>query len=67
MATGKQVTVFCAWCQRVIQWGDGGISHGLCEACMPAVAAEIDARLHPRPLRVQPPALVLLEGLELGD
>lgn len=45
MTEKGQPTVFCAWCRRVIQWGDRGISHGLCETCLPTVAAELEARL----------------------
>lgn len=67
MASDKQQTIFCAWCRRVIQWGDSGIAHGLCETCLPAVVAEIDARLNPQPLRARPPALAMLEGLDLDD
>ncbi|MGE5597639.1 MAG: hypothetical protein ACM3S1_16570, partial [Hyphomicrobiales bacterium] len=41
----QQPTVFCAWCRRVIAWGEHGIAHGICETCVPTVAAEIEARL----------------------
>jgi hypothetical protein len=41
----EEPTVFCAWCRRVMRWGEHGISHGLCETCLPEVTAEIEARL----------------------
>lgn len=40
------MTVLCAWCQRTIREDDvpaGGPSHGICEACKPALMAEIAA------------------------
>jgi len=41
----QRPTIFCAWCRRVIEWGERGISHGLCVTCVPIVLDEIHARL----------------------
>jgi hypothetical protein len=30
-------TVICSWCSRMLEQGDGRISHGLCDACMPSL------------------------------
>ncbi|MCC7365367.1 MAG: hypothetical protein IT303_13450 [Dehalococcoidia bacterium] len=61
MSGQRQPTIFCAWCRRVIQWGDTGISHGLCETCLPTVAAELEARLES-----EPPPQATAPGAERG-
>lgn len=66
MTRERRDTVLCAWCRRVIDWGRGGIAHGVCDSCLPAVLAELEVRLEARE-NVRPfPLPAAAEALLLG-
>jgi hypothetical protein len=35
--------VICAWCQTILQDGDGPTSHGICKKCAERLLAELKA------------------------
>lgn len=37
-------TVVCGWCETVLEHGDGRISHGICDCCMPKLLATVMQR-----------------------
>ncbi|MCC6383176.1 MAG: hypothetical protein IT304_11775 [Dehalococcoidia bacterium] len=45
MSDAAGPTVFCAWCRRVIAWGQTGVAHAICPDCLPAVADAVEAQL----------------------
>jgi len=42
MADRGKPRVLCAWCGRVIQHGVEGVSHGMCDDCVPGVLAQVE-------------------------
>lgn len=58
MANRGKPRVMCAWCGRVIEHGVEGVSHGMCDECVPGVLEEVDrlARERVEQSKQEPPA-----------